>query len=238
MITATVLEPEELLALEKHLDAGDLRAAAGCLHALSIPYSLRRVRPMTFDRCLKRDPSNDLFLELRGTICLGAQLHEDAIRDLVRSLLLARGRKACLERTGLLARALAKGEIEPWMRRALDALEARLSRNEEAERKHLLAAIGLAPTEATLFVALARNQAGTASELELFALGIAVRCAPGWARGRLLLARAQRRSGDLAAARRTIVTLIQWHPEFLPAFLERTRIARARAREQRQKSSA
>src|SRR5581483_2802245 len=97
--------------------------------------------------------------------------------------------------------ALAGTSSAEWMDVAFSAVVARLWKKPEREKNLLLQAIRKAPDELALFAALAVNQLGSCSDVELFALRQLVRVAPSWRAAREELHRAAKAIGDTDAAR-------------------------------------
>jgi hypothetical protein len=149
---------------------------------------------------LPAEPEKELFYELRSALYREAKRFEAATRDLVRAVLVTDGRELTLEILGRIA-ALEKVELAPWMAKALAAVGARLRADRPLERRLLLEAVRGAPDELPLFVALARCEAKSSSEVELFALRQCVRLSPGWLSVRIELYRAAEAVGDRDAMR-------------------------------------
>ncbi|HZV01337.1 MAG TPA: hypothetical protein VFF73_31785 [Planctomycetota bacterium] len=211
--------------VEKLLLDGKVEQATKLLERIRIDFKPGEMQ--LFDRWIAMAPNNELLFEVRALVENEAGQDESAALDLVRGILVARSGEASSELTVLLMRIGQNFRLPDWARTALEAASARLGRDLEAEKKHLLAAIRMAPEEATLFVALARNQRGSSSDLEIFALRNALELVPDWIEGEVELARAHRGAGDLKSARRVIKGLLERWPDSFLAMVEREAIARA-----------
>jgi hypothetical protein len=120
-----------------------------------------------------------------------------SIEDLIRTRLV-RG----TSRGPFLDETARRGEsIGSWTLFAQSALHARSAHDRQGERGFLLAAIRLAPRELSLFLALARLEWGSSSDLEIFALENALRLAGRWTRGEERLVEARDEIGEPETSR-------------------------------------
>ncbi len=191
---------EVLDEVETLLEKGDVARATELLRELREEFPRDDGGPELFDALLETSPLREGFhYEARARVYHDARLLKDARGDLVRGMLVAPRTEAhrLLEAfTGLGTVAVAG-----WVGLAASAVVARLRGNAKREKQLLLQAIRKAPDELALFAALAVNQLGSCSDVELFALRQCVRVAPGWQFARLELQRAARAIGDDDAAR-------------------------------------
>ena len=189
-----------LLEIEARLAQGDTVWAASQLRCFRREVPRWDGRPDLFDMLIEEDPlAAGKVLETRALVYRDAGLLPEAQKDFVRSLLVA-GDELSAGRVLSVFADLEGVELEPWMRKALSAVTARFRGDAPAEKQALLEAIRGAPRELFLFAALVRNQEGSGSEVELFALRQAVRLAPLWGDARLELMTVAELRGEPEAA--------------------------------------
>jgi len=191
---------ETLNEVEARLEKGDEAGAAALLRELRLEFPRGDGGPDLFDGFLEQDPFGEGFhFEVRSRIYRDARLLRDARADIVRALLVTPSSdvEQLLDRFA----ALAGTPSSDWLDLAFSAVVARLWKKPEREKSLLLQAIRKAPDELALFAALAVNQLGSCSDVELFALRQLVRVAPSWRAAREELHRAAKAIGDGDATR-------------------------------------
>jgi hypothetical protein len=195
----TLVRREALSRVEELLMRGDFPEAASVLRQTRTKPVEGDAREL-LDTWLEVEPASPLMLEARARVYQDASRFTDAARDLVRAALVTEGRKPTIQLLDRLA-TLEKVQLAPWMEKAVASVGARLKGDSKAEKQLLLEAVRGAPDELALFAALARNQLGSCSDVELFALRQCVRCSPFWLEARAELRRAASAIGDPDAMR-------------------------------------
>jgi hypothetical protein len=173
--------PEVMSEIEARLEKADDAGAASLLQGLDTVVPRVRGGPDLFDGIRKREPREDeLLVEGRDLVYLRVRHLADPPADLVRGLVVTES-PVGLGRLLAAFAGLERIALAPWMRKALGSVCARLRGDAAREKQLLLEAVRGHADELALFVGLARNQRGTGSEVELFALRQCVRLVPTWA---------------------------------------------------------